>query len=145
MPEQPARVAMRQPRRPARACADAPCAPAHADALAREPGLHQAAARACADAAVRARAQTRTPEYLVWIKRISYVAYGYSGLIKNEFTGLRLTAPGGFEVEARSLIPPNIENGLDIGRDAWVLVGILVGMRIITFFQMLVSIRLRWL
>ncbi len=89
--------------------------------------------------------QTRTPEYLVWIKRISYVAYGYSGLIKNEFTDLRLTAPGGFQIEAQTLIPPNIENNLSIARDAWVLLGILVGMRVITFFQMLVSIKLRWL
>ena len=91
------------------------------------------------------RVQTKTPEYLVWIKRISYVAYGYSGLIKNEFTDLRLTAPGGFAVEAQTLIPPNIENGLSIGGDAWVLVGILAGMRVIAYFQMLVSIRLRWL
>ena len=34
--------------------------------------------------------QTHTPVYLAWIKKISYVAYGYSGLVKNEFEGLRI-------------------------------------------------------
>ena len=28
--------------------------------------------------------------YLAWIKKISYVAYGYSGLVKNEFEDLRI-------------------------------------------------------
>lgn len=35
-------------------------------------------------------AQTHTPVYLAWIKKISYVAYGYSGLVKNEFEDLRI-------------------------------------------------------
>ena len=34
--------------------------------------------------------QTHTPVYLAWIKKISYVAYGYSGLVKNEFEDLRI-------------------------------------------------------
>ena len=34
--------------------------------------------------------QTHTPVYLAWIKKISYVAYGYSGLVKNEFEGLHI-------------------------------------------------------
>ena len=35
-------------------------------------------------------AQTHTPVYLAWIKKISYVAYGYSGLVKNEFENLSI-------------------------------------------------------
>lgn len=44
--------------------------------------------------------QTRTPPYLAWIKKISYVAYGYSGLVKNEFAGLSLHTAQGMEVGA---------------------------------------------
>ena len=36
--------------------------------------------------------------YLSWIKKISYVAYGYSGLVKNEFMGARIFTAQGMEV-----------------------------------------------
>ena len=45
-------------------------------------------------------AQTHTPVYLSWIKKISYVAYGYSGLVKNEFMGARIYTSQGLEVGA---------------------------------------------
>ena len=34
--------------------------------------------------------QTHTPVYLAGIKKLSYGAYGYSGLVKNEFEGLHI-------------------------------------------------------
>jgi hypothetical protein len=43
-------------------------------------------------------AQTHTPVYLSWIKKISYVAYGYSGLVKNEFEGLQIFTAQGMQV-----------------------------------------------
>ncbi len=90
--------------------------------------------------------QTRTPVYFAWIKHVSYVAYGYSGLVKNEFAGLRLTGARGVPVpDASSLIPVNIDNGLSIAEDALVMLGILVGMRVIAYFQMLFAIRHHWL
>ena len=42
--------------------------------------------------------QTHTPVYLSWIKKISYVAYGYSGLVKNEFAGLQIFTAQGMQV-----------------------------------------------
>ena len=50
-------------------------------------------------------AQTHTPVYLSWIKKISYVAYGYSGLVKNEFMGAHIYTAQGLEVGDLTLIP----------------------------------------
>jgi len=47
--------------------------------------------------------------------------------------------------DASSLIPVNIDNGLSIAEDALVMLGILVGMRVIAYFQMLFAIRHHWL
>ena len=92
------------------------------------------------------RAQTHTPVYFAWIKHVSYVAYGYSGLVKNEFGGLRLLGARDVPVpNASSLIPVNIDNGLSIANDALVMLGILAGMRLIAYFQMLFAIRHHWL
>ena len=84
--------------------------------------------------------------YFAWIKHVSYVAYGYSGLVKNEFGGLRLLGARDVPVpNASSLIPVNIDNGLSITNDALVMLGILIGMRMIAYFQMLFAIRHHWL
>jgi hypothetical protein len=85
--------------------------------------------------------QTHTPVYFAWIKKISYVAYGYSGLVKNEFGGLHLSTAQGMPIpDAMGLIPSNIENGLGIGTDALIMVAILVGMRIVAYLQMTIAI-----
>lgn len=87
-------------------------------------------------------AQTHTPVYLSWIKKLSYVAYGYSGLVKNEFQGLQIATAQGMHVpDATGLIPPNIENGLSIGTDALIMLGILVGMRFVAYLQMTLAIK----
>jgi hypothetical protein len=85
--------------------------------------------------------QTRTPPYLAWIKKISYVAYGYSGLVKNEFGGLALHTAQGMQIpDATGLIPANIENGMSIGTDCLIMLGILVGMRVVAYVQMTIAI-----
>ncbi len=86
--------------------------------------------------------QTHTPVYLAWIKKISYVAYGYSGLVKNEFEGLHIHTTQGMEIpDPTGLIPANIENGLSVGTDALVMLGILVGMRVVAYVQMTLAIK----
>ncbi|KAK9917054.1 hypothetical protein WJX75_000354 [Coccomyxa subellipsoidea] len=86
--------------------------------------------------------QTHTPVYLAWIKKLSYVAYGYSGLVKNEFEGLSISTAQGMHVpDATALIAPNIENGLSIGTDALIMLGILVGMRFVAYIQMTLAIK----
>ncbi|BDA50620.1 ABC transporter G family member 19 [Coccomyxa sp. Obi] len=90
--------------------------------------------------------QTHTPVYLAWIKKLSYVAYGYSGLVKNEFEGLSIRTAQGMSVpDATGLIPANIENGLSIGTDALIMLGILIGMRFIAYLHMTISIKHHWL
>jgi hypothetical protein len=80
--------------------------------------------------------------YLSWIKKLSYVAYGYSGLVKNEFQGLQIATAQGMHVpDAIGLIPPNIENGLSIGTDALIMLGILIGMRFVAYLQMTLAIK----
>ena len=85
--------------------------------------------------------QTSTPACFVWIKRISYATYGYSALVKNEFRGLSLTEEEGFVVaDASELIPINIQTSLSEGANVGILVGILLGLRIIHYVQMRISI-----
>jgi hypothetical protein len=43
--------------------------------------------------------------------------------------------------DATGLIPANIENGLSVGADCCIMLGILVGMRFITYLQMTIAIK----
>ena len=43
--------------------------------------------------------------------------------------------------DATGLIPANIENGLSVGTDCLIMLGILIGMRFITYLQMTLAIR----
>ena len=43
--------------------------------------------------------------------------------------------------DATGLIPANIENGLSVGTDCCIMLGILVGMRFITYLQMTIAIK----
>ena len=90
--------------------------------------------------------QTTTPPCFVWIKKISYATYGYSALVKNEFTGLTLQEEGGFNTsDASELIPTNIQTDLSLGANAAILISILVGLRIIQYIQMRIIIAAKFL
>ena len=39
------------------------------------------------------------------------------------------------------LIPANIENGLSVGMDAVIMLGILIGMRVVAYLQMTLAIK----
>ena len=91
--------------------------------------------------------QTHTPACFAWIKALSFATYAYSALVKNEFSGLKLTSDDGVLVipDAVSIIPPNIESALGIGADLGILLGVLVGIRLIVYAQLRISIALKWL
>ena len=90
--------------------------------------------------------QTTTPACFEWIKRISYATYGYSALVKNEFSGLTLQEEGGFYTsDASELIPTNIQTSLSLGANAGILISILVGLRIIQYIQMRLIIASKFL
>lgn len=71
------------------------------------------------------------------MKRISYASYGYSALVKNEFRSLSLQEEEGFVIsDASSLIPTNVQTELSLGSNVAILIGILVGLRVIAYVQM---------
>lgn len=90
--------------------------------------------------------QTHTPVYLEWVKDLSFASYGYSALVKNEFEGCQLRS-GGFVVisNAVSAIPSNVESEHGVGVNIGVLLCILVGLRIVVYLQMCLSIKLKLL
>ncbi len=88
--------------------------------------------------------QTNTPAYLEWVKELSFASYGYRALVKNEFEGLKLDS-GGIVVisDAISAIPSNVESEHGMVVNIGVLLCILVGLRVVVYIQMAISIRLK--
>eukprot|EP00884_Botryococcus_braunii_P006931 jgi/Botrbrau1/16239/Bobra.0066s0024.1 len=84
--------------------------------------------------------QTRTPIYLLWLKKVSYVAFGYSALVKNEFSGLHLHSQEG-PVEGMNLVPANINNSLSIAADVLILLCILLGIRVCAYLAIRLVIK----
>ncbi|BDA50622.1 Broad substrate specificity ATP-binding cassette transporter [Coccomyxa sp. Obi] len=90
--------------------------------------------------------QTHTPVYLEWVKELSFASYGYSALVKNEFEGLELSSGGVVVIsDAVSAIPSNIESEHGMGVNIGVLLCILVGLRVVVYIQMCISIKLKFL
>lgn len=53
-----------------------------------------------------------------------------------------LVSTQGMEIpDPTGLIPANIENGLSVGMDAVIMLGILIGMRIVAYLQMILAIK----
>jgi hypothetical protein len=76
--------------------------------------------------------QVRTiPVYFAWIQKISYFSFASNILVENEFAGLKFTTPGGILVPGLPLIPSAMRNGLSLGSNLGVLVGITVGSRLV--------------
>lgn len=76
--------------------------------------------------------QVRTiPVYFAWIQKISYFSFASNILVENEFAGLIFTSPGGIQVPALPLIPAAMRNGLSLGSNLGVLLGITVGSRLV--------------
>ncbi len=90
--------------------------------------------------------QTHTPAYLEWLRELSFASYGYSALVKNEFMGLQLRSGGAVVVtNAETSIPSNIDSEHSIASSIGVLLCILVGLRIVVYVQMCISIRRKYL
>ncbi|KAG1681175.1 hypothetical protein FOA52_015618 [Chlamydomonas sp. UWO 241] len=69
------------------------------------------------------------PVYFIWINKISFLTYSYNALLKSQLMGLFVedsTNPGGL-VDALTLLPPVVDNGLSVSTNVWVLTGIWVG------------------
>ena len=65
--------------------------------------------------------------YFIWINKISYLTYAYTSLMQSELTGLMVADPNSPEgpwVEAETLMPKSISNGLSMQQNVGVLVAI---------------------
>lgn len=89
--------------------------------------------------------QTRTPVYMLWIKKASYVAFGYAALVKNEFDGLRLNEVNDGPVDGVNFIPKNINSSLSISMDIAILFCILIGIRVFAYLLIRCIIVKGWL
>ena len=90
---------------------------------------------------------SKTPVYFIWVPWCSYFNYAYSALVSNEFEGLQidcgdtasavasglLTNECQGVVEATSLIPSTIDNGISVTGNMFILYGLLVLTRTATF------------
>jgi hypothetical protein len=89
--------------------------------------------------------QTRTPVYLLWLKKASYVAFAYAAIVKNEFEGLELHDPTKGTIPGMETVPPNIRTSLAVWEDLIILLSILVGIRVLTYTLIRFIIWQRWL
>lgn len=62
-------------------------------------------------------------------------------MVLNEFDGLSFHSPEGALIPGIAAVPPNIANGLSYVQDFLILLGVLIGFRIATFFELLFIIR----
>lgn len=82
--------------------------------------------------------------YLAWLKKLSFAAYAYAALVKNEFGDLKLPpVRGAPPAPADRMIPRNIDNGLSIVADVGILLGFLVTLRVIGFCLFAHAVRTR--
>ena len=66
---------------------------------------------------------------------------GVASRLPRSLTGFACGWPPKQIPDATGLIPANIENGLSVGTDCLIMLGILVGMRFVTYLQMTLAIR----
>lgn len=83
---------------------------------------------------------------MLWVKKASYVAFGYAALVKNEFEGLQLNEGNEMGlVDGMKFIPKNINSSLTIGMDIAILFGILIGIRVLAYLLIRCIIVKGWL
>ena len=77
--------------------------------------------------------------------QVSFVTHGYAGLVHNEFDGLTFSDPGQPSIQGLAAVPHNIDDGLSYAKDLAILLGVLIGLRIATFWELLMIIQYNWL
>jgi ABC-type lipoprotein export system ATPase subunit len=87
--------------------------------------------------------QTETPAYFVWLKKSSFVAFAYSAVVANEFTGLKLQGPL-LPVDGMDAVPANVNNGLSVGVDFAYLAAIMLAIRVFSYGWIATSLRKHW-
>lgn len=73
------------------------------------------------------------PVYFRWVQKISYLTYAYSALVFNELDGDTFYLADGTAVPGSSLIPSQVQNGLNVLENIMVVLGLAVGTRLLAF------------
>ena len=64
------------------------------------------------------------------------MTHAYNALVQNEFSGLTLYQPNSLAVPATSLLPSNLDSSLSLGQDFAVVCCVLLGLRVLVFFEL---------
>lgn len=83
------------------------------------------------------------PVYFVWIPKISYLSYAYSALVGNEFNHATFYSADGTSIPGTEVVPSTVQNGLSVGANICVVLGLCVGTRLLAFAIMSVMARLK--
>ena len=84
------------------------------------------------------------PVYFIWINKASFLTYSYTALMQSEFTGLWVedpNNPGGPQVEAITLMPSIINNGLSMGTNIGILCAQWGGVELLKYFSLHIAYR----
>ena len=73
------------------------------------------------------------------------MTHAYAGLVHNEFDGLVFSGPDGIVLPGLTEVPSNCTDGLSYAKDVAILIGILIGLRLATFWELLLFIHCNWL
>ncbi|GAX76975.1 hypothetical protein CEUSTIGMA_g4422.t1 [Chlamydomonas eustigma] len=75
---------------------------------------------------------TQVPVYFVWINKISYLTYAYTGIMQSQLSDLMVQDPNNSTqlVQASTLMSASLNNGLSMSANFGVLAAICVGMEL---------------
>jgi ATP-binding cassette, subfamily G (WHITE), member 2 len=76
------------------------------------------------------------PVYFSWIGKISYLTYAYAAVVTHEFDETDFVTTGGEVIPGSELIPPQINNGLSVGVNLLILLGLMVGTRLFAWLAL---------
>ncbi|GAB4821715.1 hypothetical protein N2152v2_008761 [Parachlorella kessleri] len=75
------------------------------------------------------------PVYFRWIGKISYLTYAFAAVVRSQFDSTMFYNAEGQPVPGSSVIPPTIDNGIAVGPNLAILLGIMVGTRFLAFLS----------
>jgi ABC-type multidrug transport system ATPase subunit/ABC-type multidrug transport system permease subunit len=76
------------------------------------------------------------PVYFAWIGKISYLTYAYAAVVIHDFDETDFVTSNGEVIPGSELIPPQINNGLSVGVNLLILLGLMVGTRLFAWLAL---------
>lgn len=85
------------------------------------------------------------PVYFRWISKISFLTYAYAAVVTQEFDDVTFVGENGQAIPGSLLIPPQISNGLSVGVNLLILLGITLVTRALAFLAIYGAARFKYL